>query len=346
MKRILVTLLFALAFAACSQTGAANGPTTIVSPASANGQTAPDSPTGTTGKLTEVTLAMGYIPTIQHAPFFVADKKGYFAQEGLKVNFQWGLEVDGVKLVGTNQIPFALVSGDQIIQARAQGIPIVYVANWYNAFPIEVVSLKEKNITKPQDLVGKKVGLPCLCGASYTAWRALLSSQKIDPASVNVQNIGFTQVQALTQGTVDAVVVYSNNEPVQLKMAGKQIDEIKVWQYAQLIGNGLATNEVTIQKNPDLVRQFVRAMMNGIADSINNPDEALKLSEAAYPDIGGVNEKTSAAVLQASIEVWKSPTPGVTRLEDWQAMEKFMKAADFIQQDVDVTKAFTNDFVK
>ncbi|MGB8645582.1 MAG: ABC transporter substrate-binding protein [Anaerolineae bacterium] len=327
MKRMLITILFALGLVACAQN---QGPS---SPTAAN-------------KLTEVTLAMGYIPTIQHAPFYNADKKGYFTQEGLKVNFQWGLEVDGVKLVGAGQIPFALVSGDQIIQARAQGIPIVYVANWYNAFPIEVVSLKDKHITTPTDLVGKKVGVPCLCGASYTAWRALLYSQKIDPASVNVQNIGFTQVPALTQGTVDAVVVYANNEPVQLKATGQQIDEIKVWDYAQLVGNGLATNEETIQKNPDLVRRFVRAMLKGIADSVNNPDEALKISEAAYPDIGGANEKTSAAVLQASIQLWKTPNPGATRLEDWQAMAKFMRAADFIQQDVDASKAFTNDFVK
>ena len=335
MKNLLLFVLFALLLSACGQAEGAGGSPSAASPAAS-----------ATGKpLEQVTLAMGYIPTIQHAPFFVADKKGYFAQEGLKVDFKWGLEVDGVRLVGANQIPFALVSGDQVIQARAQGIPIVYVANWYNEFPVEVISLKDKGITKPEDLIGKKVGTPCLCGASYTAWRALLYSLKIDPSKINLQNIGFTQTAALTQGTVDAAIVYANNEPVQLGLAGKSIDAIKIWEYAKLVGNGLATSEQTIQRNPDLVQRFVRAMVKGIADSINNPAEALQISAAAVPEIGGANLKTSEAVLNASIPIWKNDRIGMSRPEDWQAMEQFMLAAGFIQNPVDASKAFTNQFV-
>lgn len=293
-----------------------------------------------------VTVAMGYIPDVQFAPYLVAQSKGFFAAEGIKPTFNWGLEVDGVRLVGAKQIDFANVSGDQIIQARAQGIPIVYVANWFNSFPIEIISFKDKGILTPQDLVGRRVGLPCLCGASYTAWRALLAKENIDPARINVQNIGFTQVAALTNGVVDAAVVYANNEPVQLKLAGKQIDEIKVWEYAQLVGNGVAANEDTIKNRPDLIKRFVRALWKGIAYTINYPDEALKISIDAIPEAGGANLEKSRAVLQASIALWKSPQPGVSRLADWQAMEQFMRAADFIPQDVDVSQAFSNEFVK
>jgi NitT/TauT family transport system substrate-binding protein len=334
MKYMLLTFLALIALVACAPIQASGGLTSTAAP------------TTTGASLTPVTVAMGYIPNIQFAPFFIADKKGYFATEGLKVNYDWGLEVDGVKLVGANQIDFAIAGGDQVIQARAQGIPIVYVANWYNAFPIEIISLKDKNIARPQDLVGRKVGMPCLCGATYTAWRSLLYTQKIDPSSINVQDIGFTQVQALTQGTVDAVGAYANNEPVQLVLAGKEINEIKTWEYTQLVGNGVATNEETIQKQPDLVRRFVHALLKGIYDSAANPSEALQISVAALPEAGGKNLKTTEAVLNASIALWKAPQVGVTRPEDWQAMEKFMLGAGFIQKDVDVTKAFTNEFAQ
>ncbi len=141
MKRLFFIALALLALAACAPTQAAG-----------------NTPNSGTPALTQVTVAMGYIPNVQFAPYFIAAKKGYFAQEGLQVKFDWGFEVDGVKLVGAKQIEFANVSGDQIIQARAQGIPIVYIANWYNAFPIEVVSLKAKHIVTPQDLVGKRSG--------------------------------------------------------------------------------------------------------------------------------------------------------------------------------------------
>jgi NitT/TauT family transport system substrate-binding protein len=122
---------------------------------------------------TQVTVVMGFVPHVQFAPWYVAEKKGYFAAEGIKVNYNWGFELDGVKLVGANQADFALLGGDQVIQARAQSIPVVYIANWYDAFPIAVFSPKEKNIRTPKDLIGKKVGLPGYYGDLH-GWRAFV----------------------------------------------------------------------------------------------------------------------------------------------------------------------------
>lgn len=288
---------------------------------------------------------MGYVPNVQFAPFYLAEKKGYFTDEGLRVKYNWGFEFDGVKLVGANQSDFAIVGGDQILQARAQGVPIVYVGNWYNAFPITFVSLADKDIKSPQDLIGKKVGLPGLFGATYTAWRALLYTQKLDESNINVRDIGFTQMQALTQGTVDVVGAYANNEPVQLELAGKKVNEINIWDYAKLIGNGIATNETTLKQRPEVVQRFVRALTRGVQDSIANPEEALNASIAQVPEAGGENLAASKAVLEASIPLWKNSRLGETKLDDWQAMEKFMREAGFIKQDVDVNQAFTNEFV-
>jgi NitT/TauT family transport system substrate-binding protein len=119
-----------------------------------------------------------------------------------------------------------------------------------------------------------------------------------------------------------------------------------VWKFAQLVGNGIATNEATVQDNPELVRRFDRALLKGIADTIANPGEALQISAGAYPDIGGANLKTNQAVLDASVPLWQNARLGESNLADWQAMEKFMRDAGFIQADVDVTRAFTNAFTR
>ena len=296
--------------------------------------------------LTEVTVVMGYIPDVQFAPWYVADKKGYFAQEGLKVKYSWGFEIDGIKLVGANQAEFALLGGDQVIQARAQDIPLVYVANFYNGFPSSVFSLKEKNIKTPKDLVGKKVGLPAFWGASYTGWRALLYGAGIKESDVQVQDIGFAQVAAVTQGLVDAAVGYSNNEPVQLALAGKEINVIQVAEYSKLVGIGLVTNEKTMAGKPQLVQKMVRAFLRGVQDTISNPQNALATSVQNLPEAGGQNLKKTETVLSASIKLWTSPRLGWVDPTDWAASAQFMKDAGFITNEIDVTKAYTNGFLQ
>jgi len=305
----------------------------------------PTPSTPTRAPLTEVSVVMGYIPHVQFAPWYVAEKKGYFAAAGVKVKYNWGFEVDGMKLVGVSQADFAMLGGDQVIQARAQEVPLVYVANYYNAFPISIFSLKEQNIQSPKDLVGKKVGLPAFWGATYTGWRALLYDAKIKEMDVQTQDIGFTQVAAITQGMVDAAAGYSNNEPVQLKLAGKEINVINVGDYSKLVGIGLVTNEKMIAERPQIVQGVVTALRRGIQDTINNPNEAIDATLAFLPEAGGANLKTTQAVLNATIDLWKSPHLGYVDSAAWAASYKFMKDAAFIKTDFDVTRAYTDKFV-
>ena len=96
-----------------------------------------------TDELLHLRLPMGYIPDPQYAPFYVAVDKGYFAEEGLELEFDYSFETDGMALVGANEVPFALVGGDQAILARAQDVPVVYFLEWFQKYPIAIVSREE-----------------------------------------------------------------------------------------------------------------------------------------------------------------------------------------------------------
>lgn len=295
--------------------------------------------------LRTVTLGMGYIPNVQFAPFYVADAKGYFAEEGLKLDFKYGMEDDLLKLIGTGRLQFAIGSGDQVILARSQGLPAIYVANFYRKYPVNVMSLKEKNIRTAKDLEGKTVGTPCLCGASYVGWQALAYAAGIDPQKVNLQVIGYTQPAMVERGRVDAALDYVVNGPVQLRLAGKEVNEIFVSDFINLISNGIITNDETVESEPDLVRGLVRGFLRGLRDTLANPQEALDITLKYVPEAGGTNRAVTEAVLKASIDLWQGDPLGVTERQDWLDSQSFMKKVNLIGQETDVDRLFSNQFV-
>ena len=191
--------------------------------------------------LTRLRLPMGYIPDPQYAPLYVAADKGYFAAEGLEVEFDYSFETDGLALVGAGELPFSLAGGDQAILARAQGLPIVYIVEWFQKYPIAVVSKTAAGIAAPQDLVGRTVGLPGFFGTSYVGYVGLLSANDISQDQVEAVDIGFVQVESLLADQTDAVVVFVNNEPIQLANLGEDIQLIAVADYIDLVSNGLVT---------------------------------------------------------------------------------------------------------
>lgn len=300
----------------------------------------------TSQELTPVTFNLTYIPNIQFAPVYVAIEQGFFADEGLDVNLFYGNEADLIALVGSGNQSFMIASGEQVLLSRAQGVPVVYVAEWYQDYPVGVVSLVEKGILEPDDLKGKTIGIPGLYGASYIGFEALRHSAQLNDTDYKLNSIGFAQVESLVAGQADAAVVYVANEPTILRSKGYAVNLIKVSDYMELIGNGLVTNEMMIKSNPGMVQSMVNALIKGIQFTYANPEKAYEISKAFVENLASEDNAVQMEVLTASMDLWQIEQPGVSSESGWSNMQQLLLDIGMLSAPIELEKAYTNEFVR
>ena len=339
MSRVVGLLAILLVFTLSACTAAA--PATVSDTAGADATTA-------AGK-DAVKLGVGFVPSVQFAPFYAGLDKGFFADEGIDLELAYGFENDYLKLVGVGELPFMIGSGDQVVLGRAQGLPVRYVANWYTKFPVVVIAKPAAGIDEPADLRGKRIGIPGPFGASYVALRGVLEAGGLTEQDVQLESIGFTQAAALSEGQVDAAVDYAANGPVVLALQGITTTQIALDPYLTVPANGLVTNEKTITENPDLVMRMVRAMQRSIAYTVANPDEAFEISLKSVPEAGGENTAANRAIFDASMPYWTpqpGAQPGATTEAAWEAAAEFMQRIGLVDMLVPAADLFTNEFVE
>lgn len=332
-KFLILALLLTLALAACS---------TNVRPPE-NGMQ--PSETSSNANLVSVRLPVGYIPNVQFAPLYVAIEKGYYREEGLDVQVDYSMETDNAVLLGSNNLQFAVLSGEQVLLGRAQQLPIVYVMTWYQQFPVGVASQKSAGIEKPADLAHKRIGLPGTYGASYIGLIALLDSAGLNEMDVSLDSIGFNQVEALMANKDDAVVIYSANEPEVLKSKGVDVNVLKVSDYSPLVSNGLVTNEKTIKENPQLVQKMVRATLKGVAYTIDHPDESFEICKKYVANLANADQALQKRVLLNSIDQWKADHLGMASAQSWENMQRILLKMSLLKAPLDLNQAYTNQFV-
>jgi NitT/TauT family transport system substrate-binding protein len=300
---------------------------------------------GQTGNtLDPVSLPMGYVANVQFSPFYVAKDRGYFSEAGFDVSFDYRWETDGIQLVAAGEIPYSVASGDQVIQARSQGLPVKAIAAWYQRFPVAILSLPDTPLAKPEDLRGLSIGIPETFGASYIGLRALLSVAGLTEADIDLQAIGYTQLAALTNETVDAVVVYANNAPAVLTVEGTAFNAIYAADYVDLVSAVLVSSDTHTEESPKEVARFVQAFLHGLQDVLDDPDAAFTTSEAFIEGLEE-NRDTQRAVLSASIDLWKAPAPGWMETSSWATAQDVMLDAGMIETKVPVDSLYTNTFV-
>jgi NitT/TauT family transport system substrate-binding protein len=298
---------------------------------------------------TSLTVGLGYIPSVQFAPFYLADRAGYYKAAGLDVTFQNKIETDLVRLVGAGTIDIGVADGTDVIPAVSQAIPVRYVATLYRAFPSIVFAKESSGIAKVSDLKGRKIGIPGRYGSSWVMLQALLDSAGMTADDVDiVEYPDFGQGAAVAQGAVDAATGFVNNEPVQLQLSGTKTTILAVDAIVPLPGPGLISGTSTLDGKKAAVAAFVAATLRAMNEIAADPAKGLDAAIAAVPDLGK-DRATQAAILDATIAAWKGsdtpPTIGKIDPDDWQKSIDFMTRLGLVPNAVTVDGLVRTDLL-
>jgi len=214
----------------------------------------------------------------RHAYYFVALDKGYYARQDLEVEIVRGQgSADAVKQVaaGTAQIGFADTAAVILGRGNDQ-IPVKLVAMVYAKPPHAIFVLKDSGISKPKDLEGKKIADTAF-SAVPKLFDAYAKAAKIDGSKVTwLVATADALPGMLKTGRADGIGQFTVGEPLLAKAAAPQ--EVFALAYADvgldLYGNGIIASDALVKSNPDLVKRFVAATLQGLKDAIADPQGA------------------------------------------------------------------------
>ena len=255
---------------------------------------------------TELTVGLGYIPSVQFAQFYLAEEAGYYEAAGLDVTFQNKIDPELITLLAQGAVDIGMSDGTSLIPAVSQGIPVVYGATIYARDPNVVFSLADAGIESTADLAGRSVGIPGRFGSSWVALQALLGTEGLSPADVDIVTYpDFGQSVAVAQGQVDAATGFVTNEPVQLGIQGLDVNVLHVYDVARLPGPGLVTGRDTLESKGDALRAFTAATIRAMEDITDDPQLGLEATFARVPELAGEPE-TQLAILEATVASWSS----------------------------------------
>lgn len=299
---------------------------------------------GQSGDLRKMDVVLDWYPNALHTFLYTAIERGYFAEEGLDVNIRFPAnDNDAIALVAVGKAEIGLYYEHDAIQAVAdQDVHLKSIGAVVQS-PLNVIlSLADKNIKSPGDMAGKKIGYGGTA-LSEALVHTMLKASGEDPDNVDLINVGFELMSAMTTGQVDATIgCLVNHEVPQLEEEGFDVN------YFPVSGHGIPNyyeavflaNDALIESEPETLAGFLRACKKGFEDFKADPDACLQIllnnqSEENFP-LSPTVEKKSCETLLPLMETAEAPFLTQTG-ENWQENIDWMAEEGLITHKIEVS---------
>ncbi len=276
--------------------------------------------------------------------FYVAQEKGFYAQEGLQVTFNMGSqELNPVKMVATGKDTFGVLGGpDTLLVARGNGLPLKAIAILERNSNFScLITLASSGITKLSQLEKKKIGFN-YGHISTDVLHAMLHQNNIHYDEVDV---GFDYNQLIAK-RIDAEWGFTVTAGMDLPAKGIAINVINPSDYGIVTqGYTIFATDSTLAERPDVAVRFLRATLKGVEYTAQHPEEGrdilLKRDASLNPDLSLRRLKAYLAVTSDS----KAYPPGY--MDDRMFSETYerLNREHVLRNEFPVRDAYTLDFL-
>ncbi|MDQ1899552.1 ABC transporter substrate-binding protein [Paracoccus sp. WLY502] len=266
-----------------------------------------------------VKLQLGWLAGNGILGELAADQNGYFAEEGLALEVvAGGPNVDGVASVASGRAHMGSISSSpSLMLARSQGLPVKCIAAGYQQHPFTYFSLEKNPVREPKDLIGKTVATN---GTARILLQALLAANDIPEDQVNVLVMGADMAPLLT-GQADVVTGWKTNVSA-LSVLGPDRVDMTLWDAGiKLYANPYYVTDKSLSENPEQVRGMLRAIARGWGWVHDNPEAAVEILLARYPNLDREAEMAAVGpVIGYSFnDATRAQGWGAMTRENWQA---------------------------
>ncbi|WP_028049138.1 ABC transporter substrate-binding protein [Cellulomonas sp. URHD0024] len=299
--------------------------------------------------LRPVSVVLDWTPNTNHSGLYLAQARGYFADEGLDVTIVQPGDTSGLQLLAAGKADFAYSVAEGLVPAREQGAEVVSVAAVIQHNTSSLISLASSGLSRPRDLVGHSYG-------SYGSdleealIRRLVACDGGDPAAVTMPPLASDDFRiGLTEHQFDAAWVFDGWDTIRLRdIDGLDVSTMPFIDHTDCIPDWytplVATSQKHIDDDPTTVREFVAALTHGYQDAIVDPQAAAEAIHQAAPEVDGDLLDRSATWLAPRYtdapERW-----GLQEATVWDGFVGFLQDNKLAEPTFDTDAAWTNDFL-
>jgi len=306
---------------------------------------------GCTGKKTspaQIRVVLDWTPNTNHTGLYVAQEKGWFAEEGLTVEITQPPEDGALVLIGSGNVEFGIDFQESLGPAIAKdndALPVTAVAAIISHNTSGIISLAKSGIKSPRDMAGRR----------FATWETPLVTAIIKEIVENdggkfedviiVPNYATDALSAL-QTDIDSIWIYYAWDGIAAEVnniAVNYIDLGKTDPRYDFYTPVLVANTNWLKKNPETAKKFMRALSKGYNFAIENPVEAAELLLKNAPELDRSLVMRSQEYL---VTRYKDDAPrwGEIDPKRWALFYNWMYGHGLLEKDIG-TGGFTNEFL-